>query len=216
MRTAIIRTVLHRGDLLHVGRLDRARRVRDPNSYEGPCLSCAPCIDSSDAWRRIAKLGQSPTWSLRKRGGFTLVDVRRISRAAMGQEMVAAGLLQPKRVWEVSYFDPELNDRLVITVDTRAEAELEADADDDSTIRSRADYSPTPALLSYWRQRHRRASIATGGAYDAAVIAYCDLHAPNVDGVIWRTKLGLHAAPSVALFQRSLRAVRRRKVVVRG
>lgn len=201
----------HRGALYHRGRLDKPAVRMPGSSLEGPCLSCAPTRAASGAWRVIAELGSLPLWTLRRDGGFVLLDARKAPTGEFLRAAVKAGLLDEGVVFRVTSVDAETEEETFTDFATRAEAE--ANMEEGDRLSSRPGYLATSALNAYWlgQRGEHPVPVPVTLAIDAAVVAYADLHAPHVAGVIWRDRLDVArlSAPRVGLFQRTLTQVAR-------
>lgn len=207
---------IHRGALFHRGFLGQPQAAnRFASSYEGPCLSCAPTLEASEAWNEIAKLGGSDLWSLRLKGGFRLIDGHEVLRwrglPALAREL---GLIRPARLYRLTWHDCETGEDCNSVFADAAAAEAEMDDEERAKIESFDGWLATEALHSYWSSRHPGARVGEEGAMEAALTAIADLHMPEVHGVFWDDDFepASLSAPRVAIFQRALNTCRRLKI----
>lgn len=203
--------IVHLAPLFHRGNLDQPAYPSHGDSHEGPCLSCAPDRESSDAWLSIARLGGYPLWTLAKPGGFRLLDMHRVNEKAMATAAVTHGLLTPCEVFRVTWHDSELDARVRSEFATIEEAR--AEVEEGRRLARRKGFAATPALVAYWGSRRGASKISPLTSVDAATVAFADLHCPALDGVLWRERLDVaaYSAPRVALFQRILPSVSRKR-----
>ena len=211
--------VRHPGPLYHRGQMAAGdgSHARS-SSLEGPCLSCAPDLESADAWRSIARLGGLPLWSLSLASGFLLLDFYRVPAQRLFAEAARLGLVEPAVVFRVTSYDSELESKVFSEYATLAEAQAEqGEVDEGRKLQRRASWAPTAALRAYWRSRHAGAEISLVGIRDAAGVALGDLYCPGLDGVLWRERLdpAAFSAPRVGLFQRTLPQVTRLELPAR-
>jgi len=112
--------------LYHVGTMDAAQKNAAFESLEGDGLSVSL---HPEEWREIAELGGSPTWALTKVGNQFL-DFHSLDdgqRAQIRKWGIAEGWLEPAKLWEVSYYDDESEDRRLLVFDNEDEARSEYD-----------------------------------------------------------------------------------------
>jgi hypothetical protein len=112
--------------LYHVGTMDPTQKNAAYESLEGDGLSVSL---HPDEWREIAELGNSPTWALTKAGNQFL-DFHSLSddqRSQIRQWGIAEGWLEPAKLWEISYYDDECEDRRLFVFDNEDEARGELD-----------------------------------------------------------------------------------------
>lgn len=164
-------------EVFHVGDLDPSGRKAE--SYEGSGLSISI---HPDEWARIARLGSPSRWQVTRPDGSPLKfaawhDVPDADRDSLRQWAAEQGWVEERKVYQVSWFDDELDDTMTTDFTDRDDAEAEADAMDvdvetvtvwrattafpEGRIPSNVD--PTDALLAVWVRQQR----------------------PDLDGVWW-------------------------------
>lgn len=182
----------------HLGRFEG--RPNTDRSFEGACLSAShvPC-----AWEKIAKLGGSPLWELRKTGAQFLDyhELGKHRRRAIMRWAEANGLVRRKTMFQTSYYDDELETEMCSLSETYAEAAAEIYDDEDgrrpTPIRS---WETLPLLTE--RYLHRQ---STGyAAVTWAVLAFAEY--AGLDGVWWNDILDPsgYSAPRIGIFRSRL------------
>lgn len=125
--------VLEISKIHHVGTLaleDRGKQFAQ--SHEGCCLSVSRHPES---WRRIARLGDAPTWELTCPNG-AFVEVRAALSnspfaAALGQWGLERGLLSPRQAWKAWFRDEEADTWCFTVHATEQEAREEIEESDE-------------------------------------------------------------------------------------
>lgn len=137
--------------LWHVGTLDPADKRR--GSYEGPCLSVSR---HPAAWREISDgFVSGPCW---KAGGSGIRMLNALSLDTNQKETILAwgverGYAERATLWRITRFDDELDEEVSSTFESRDDAVLELDLDEDDedriaeSIEEVDEHRSTPLLL---------------------------------------------------------------------
>lgn len=204
--------IIEVAELAHVGTLDPLLKgcTHNATSFEGAGLSVSNC---PEAWRQIARLGDQPTWRLRKDGG-KLLDVLKLDadqRALALAWAEKAGLLSPARIAEISYTDAEDGSTRTIQFDADApdaaetiEAVMEMYQDDAPTLKTIRGHKATKALIDRLGYQ-----VPLGLAESLALTVFAeDVLAPElgIDGLWWEETLApeLLSAPRGVIFRGAL------------
>ena len=172
--------------LWHWGSLDASQKFERGPSYEGNLFSMSAC---PEAWRKICKFGGKQLHIKSDRS--TLLDMNAITNSkskaaiALKQEIsdwgIAQGLLEEKTIFQVSWYDDELDEELILEFQTRSEAELEVDEDDERSLIETKTLIGTSSLLA----RHGFKDLEIIGV-EYAVIEWAQAKFAGVlDGVYW-------------------------------
>jgi hypothetical protein len=137
--------------LWHVGTLDPADKKR--GSYEGPCLSVSR---HQAAWREISDgFVSGPCW---KADGSGIRMLNALSLDTNQKETILAwgverGYAERATLWRITRFDDELDEEVSSTFESRDDAVLELDLDEDDedriaeSIEEVDEHRSTPLLL---------------------------------------------------------------------
>ena len=148
--------------VFHIGSLEVAQKGKTHNriSQEGNGLSVSL---NPAAWRRIARLGGQPTWSLVAENAerALFLDVLALTPAHWSAVMcwaVRTGLVEPSTVLEVSWIDGETDERVQMQFDAsdpksarRAQEEFENCSEDENSeplLQALEGFRATPALVA--------------------------------------------------------------------
>lgn len=172
-------------EVFHVGFLEGPPARKAHGSQEGALL---PVSRYPDAWRRIARLGDAPTWTLRRRDGHpgAFVDYLALGaeqREALTRAAIREGLVVATRAWRVArYFEEYDGEPTYFVFASREEAEAEA-VDDDAAVEEIASFVGTPALA-------RRVGFVpdVGHAEEHAHVEVLRTLPLDVDGVWWNER----------------------------
>lgn len=146
---------IHHALLFHVGTFDPAQKSKTHNatSLEGNGLSVS---FHPEAWREIARLGDEPTWILRRDESQAFLDVRSLADTHWKLAMhwaVAEQLAMPAQIIEVSWYDDEANARSTMVFDGEslkdreaAQAEFELCEGGRPKLHQRTSFKTTPEL----------------------------------------------------------------------
>lgn len=184
----------------HVGTLNPSDKRR--GSQEGAGLSIS---QHPDAWREIAR-GQvhGHDWIVRSAVGGKFLDIHRLSdthQAIIRAWAIDNGLATPAPLFEVSYFDDELDDDVKFTVINREDAEAEAE-EVDGEIAEIDGLLATKALQTYSHGPCEPAMVK-----DMIATAFAD-RALDLNGCWWSDILDpiRLSAPRGVIFERRLSA----------
>jgi hypothetical protein len=198
--------IVYFDDAYHIGTLDD-RPDAKRHSFEGACLSTS---HEPGAWSRIARIG-GPLWRLHKPGArfLDIHAIGRTRRRALLRYAVEIGLLQRVLLWRVAYFDDEMDDTLVSTYRTYAQAAAEA-PESTRPVPQRS-YETTALLTTRFGHRPQRGFLAE----DWALLAIAEIH--GLDGAWWNDDLDVsrYSAPRVGIFSRVLPTFARRHIAWR-
>lgn len=115
---------IEKSKVFHVGTLVAADKGRRGLSCEGTGLSVS---ENPRAWVKIARLGGLPTWELcLQKASF--VDAHQLSKEeheALARWGVEVGWVSRSALWEVTFFDYELDRRCSMTFSSEAAAREE-------------------------------------------------------------------------------------------
>ncbi|MFC5505360.1 hypothetical protein [Bosea massiliensis] len=182
----------------HVGTLNPSDKRR--GSQEGAGLSIS---QHPEAWRQIARgLVHGDDWVVRSTSGATFLDVYKLSdahKAIIREWALGEGLATSSPIFEVSYYDDELEDDLRFTATNRAEAEAEAEeVDGEVTVIDGLLATEALQALSF-------GPCEPIMVMDMVAIAYADL-VLELDGAWWSDRLDpiRLSAPRGVIFKRRL------------
>lgn len=184
----------------HVGTLNRSDKRR--GSQEGAGLSIS---QHPDAWRQIARGHvHGDDWIVRSAVGGKFLDIHKLSdaqHAIIRAWAIENGLATPARLFEVSYYDDELEDDLKFTVTSRDAAEAEAE-EVDGAITEIDGLLATAALKTCSHGPCEPAMVQ-----DMIATAFAD-QALDLDGCWWSDTLDpiRLSAPRGVIFERRLGA----------
>lgn len=177
-------------EVFHLGTLDPARRGQRFNgSYEGHGLSVS--LDPS-AWRRIAKLGGEPLWSLRKEDGCFL-DAHSLDeeqRQQITQWALGSGYAIEVECWQVVYYDSELDSELAFLLGSAEEAVVEAEGLSEAYLRT----EQVRTLRGTERFVQETGLPAEHGQFDQLLSLYVAQES-DLDGVWWQDEESFWSAP---------------------
>ncbi len=168
--------------LYHVGTMDAAQKNAAFESLEGDGLSVSL---HPEEWREIAELGNSPTWVLTKAGNQFL-DFHSLDddqRAQIREWGIAEGWLEPARLWEVSYYDDECEDRRLFVFDNEGEARDEYDGCDPESEPQLVEKDGAVAT-SKLSERVAMKRIDPSLGEELAVVVFAE-DVAGLDGVWW-------------------------------
>lgn len=195
--------------LIHVGSLNEADRAANHgDSYEGHSLSVSR---DPEEWERIARLGGNPWWALRNRdakflNAHALTDAQ---REQVVDWAVENGYAERVEVYEVAWWDDELEQESCTWFESIAEARDEAEALEipEDEITTRKSHKETQAFLE-------RISASRGilGDLDRLLMLYVDEMLPELDGVWFEDDYGWLSAPRGGILPSRLDRWQRRKI----
>lgn len=176
-----------------------------PESLEGVGLSVSihPL-----AWQQIAKLGGAYLHRLSRRDGNPGRFVQfssALERRALAWG-VQHGYLTATQVYRVAFYDSELDEERFFDVETREEAQQEAD--DNANIKPVKSVAATPKLLAVWLRhfpRHRGPLDAVLAKIQALNL-YVAATQPSRDGIWWDERLdpAAYSAPRGVILPHAL------------
>lgn len=173
-------------------------------SYEGRGVSVSEC---PEAWRKIAQLGDAPVWKLTKPENKFLDWLGLTAQEKENAFAWAgnAGLLTRATIWEVSWFDDELDERVSFSMLTESEAD--AEMDEDRVKSSYEGWAPTLALATF--TGYSLGALPLGYVRDSVAVAYAT-HL-GLDGVFWneRLKVSTFSAPRAVIVLEQLESWRK-------
>jgi hypothetical protein len=176
--------------LYHLGTLNPADKGIRGNSYEGVGLSVSL---HPDAWLRIAKLGGTPRWELRKANGRFL-DLHRLSPSRLDSVRrwgLQEGYLELQPAWQVSWVDDEDGCRRTVQYDRQDRA-----ADEFEDIRETG-HGATLCPVQTERASARlvaRCGFDPGGLNDLTIaVTFFAEDVLSLDGVWWDDLLDVAA-----------------------
>ncbi len=123
--------------LHHVGTFDREQKATTHNrcSLEGNGLSVSK---HPEEWRKIARLGDCPTWSIQARKSpIVLIDAHAMTEQQWGCVTAwahACGLIEPTRVIRVSWMDDEMGDVCQFEFDLKQPGKTEKDIENEARL----------------------------------------------------------------------------------
>lgn len=176
--------------LFHIGTLDAADKGSHfRSSYEGHGLSVSR---DPEEWERIAKLGGLPWWELR-RDGNVFLDAHRISkvlRSEIERWAIRSDYAVRERVWQVIYYDSELEAELAFLCTSRSAAleEQEALGDLDARIEPHTTLKGTPRFCE------QTGLPVDLGQFDQLLVLWVEQET-DLDGVWWEDDYGYLSAP---------------------
>lgn len=113
-------------NLFHVGTMNPADKWIRGLSHEGAGISVSSV---PEVWRSLARLGDCPLWRCEKRG-HQFLDAHSMQPEEKSHVYIWARdekFVEPVPLWELTYFDDELNAPVHSLYPTKAEALSEAD-----------------------------------------------------------------------------------------
>lgn len=173
--------VLSLPEVFHVGSMDAADKGCRGPSYEGHGLSVSL---HPDAWIHIARLGGHPTWTLTC-GTGAFLDVHAlddVTRTTILDWGVRSGWLERVVVFDVSWFDDELDTDVYSSFLSREDAAAEADALEVEEVTSRDTVAATELLAA------RTGTSDLASAPDMAVVVFVT-DMTGLDGAWWNDTL---------------------------
>lgn len=125
-----MKTKTFKRPLFHLGTLDANNKGERGASHEGNGLSVSEC---PDAWRRIAKLGGLPTWTLQKPGNqfLHLHKLTTADRQTILDYALDNGWAALQSVWVATTYDSEQDCALEAYYPTEQDARDEVCEEDD-------------------------------------------------------------------------------------
>ncbi|WP_274644566.1 hypothetical protein [Pseudomonas serbica] len=179
--------VIKVASLWHWGSLDASHKFERGTSYEGNLFSMSAC---PEAWQRISKFGGKKLHL--KADSTTLLDLYSIldpmtsTAEALKQEItewgIAQGLLEPRTIFSLSWYDDEMDGVQSYSYKTREDAEAEMEEGDDKTLSQACIQVGTSELLA--RHGFRPHDII---GVEFAIIEWAKEKFPEViSGVYWR------------------------------
>jgi len=177
--------------VLHVGTLcpsDRGRQFRE--SFEGRCLSVSR---HPEAWRSIARLGDAPTWQLRRNDAMTgvFLDTRAAAAspdhlATLAAWAVPAQLAEPKTLWRCWRQDLE-DDSWVYSLHTSRDDAINELEDPEAHGPDGRPCVEESQVLAGTEALSERVGVALGArdATDFLFMAWVDDTRPDIDGLWW-------------------------------
>lgn len=175
-------------EVFHVGQMNPEMKGAGPNktSLEGNGLSVSL---HPEAWKRIARLGGNPTWSLKPSSGQGLfLDVLALSEAqreSIGHWGIANGLCAPKDCWEVVWTTDELDEegpgQHCMVYEDEAQAILHKESAGDASISAAVRLAPSAKLIERIGFKP-----GLGLTWDMVMTAFVEDH-------LW-AELGVHGA----------------------
>lgn len=190
--------------LYHVGRWDPLLKNKRGLSYEGRGVSVS---EFPEAWRKIARLGNAPVWVLTKPENKFLdwLGLTAQEKEAASIWAAEAGLLTRATIWEVSWFDDELDEKVALAMLTEQEADAEMD---EGRVKSSYEgWAPTLALAIF--SGYSLGALPLGYVQDSVAVAYAT-HL-GLDGVFWDERLNVSAysAPRAVIVLEQLESWRK-------
>lgn len=187
--------LLATAEVFHFGTLDPAQQPVAHGSLEGHCLSVSHC---PEAWRRIARLGGTQLFSLRKPGA-RFVDVLKVYRTATLRKRIEVwaieqGLAEWKtlyRAW-VQVEDASWAFMLAATPEQAlAECSWDAEATQEEVEGPNGPgtaIEPVTVLAGTAKlaRRVRHYDLTVRDAFDYAMLCWIEDCLPDVDGAWWR------------------------------
>lgn len=209
--------------LFHVGHLQGRERSEKLPSFEGLCLSVS---EQPAAWRRIARLGDAPTWRLERDGALFADVYASLRKATLAEELqawgVAQGLVTEVSQWEAWWEDAEEGVWKYTLHETEEEARDNLDEPDERDHLGRPVVRPRAGLLNTALLRQRtgcpeRFPHALQFVLMAALLELNQSQAPGhkvVEGLFWNDELDVsaHSAPRAGIFEDRLPLWERRVV----
>lgn len=190
---------IQKAKVYHFGNLEI--KNQNPSSYEGPCLSCAPNLESLDAWLQIAKLKGPHTYQII--GNLSLLKLPNKNNLHTIEGLAyQKGLIEPKTAYRVYDTDEDGNKTYSEYFNKEAAEKEHEFLENGIPIQPFASYEASEMLKAYWTNK-KLCPLQTKAAM---IIATCDLFLPHIDGIYYNEILdiGNLSAPRIALFQRTL------------
>lgn len=188
--------------LWHVGALDHPAPTKRSCLYASRGLFVSECPTE---WAQIAKLG-GRYWRVRRRDGGRgrFVDWLALTDELRDQVVATAvedGLLEPTTLHQVSRWDDEWDQELLMTFDDYDDALLEAE-DDETCVEAIPGYAAGEALLPIWRTFFRGDLPESASAVAIACETVIERIA-GFDGIWWDEDLDVsrYSAPQGVIFQ---------------
>lgn len=167
--------------VFHVGSMDASQKR--PGSYEGSGLSVSL---HPDEWRMIARGGVGgSTWTLTNPNG-SFLDFHKINKSTR-RSIIEWGLqqkfVQSVELYQVSWYDDELEDTMTATFDNLDDAEAEAEMMEVEVEVLSNGITGTPKL-----NKAVGFSVDPSLAFDMLVTVWVD-NTTQLDGVWWNDRL---------------------------
>lgn len=175
--------IIQRSRVLHVGSLDRSHKAS--NSHEGSGLSVSL---HPQLWRRIARLGDAPTYELSRRKARFINAYSAFQDTDLMDHIwawaITHGYVLYGERFQVRYHDSEYEETRLLRCDSREEAEAEAEAVD-GTVLVTSGYLPTTAMAQ--RAGHTRLPLVF--VNDFALAFWAEDCYPQISGLWWNDEL---------------------------
>lgn len=166
--------------IYHLGSLDSSKK--SDLSYEGHTISASTC---PEAWEKIAKLGGEPCYQLKKQGALFLDVESLLNNTSLEKRLLKFGkdhgLIELRDVYEISWFDDEMEDTMCFRCLSSEEAFNEMD--EDRSMKKLSEWVETQALIDKTKQNR---SVSASNPRQLLAIAYAEFLSDEgypVDGV---------------------------------
>lgn len=138
--------------IYHLGSLDSSKR--SALSYEGHTLSASTC---PEAWEKIARLGGNPCHKLEKKGALFLDVESLLNNTALEKRLLKFGkdngFIELRNIYEISWYDEEMEDTMSFRCLSSEEAFNEMD--EDRSMKELSEWIETPLLLERTSQSRK-------------------------------------------------------------
>ena len=177
-------------ELIHVGKLD-GELPRNQTSHEGALLSAS---EYPEEWVEIAKLGESPWWTIQGTKGLRLIEI--IGNDKTWEKVLwwalSWGIIETKSLWKTPVSSNEEDAILYALCHSLEEARESHDLELGDTQETTA-LVPAPNLWAYWNQRAETEATNPHPSFTRPAVAMLLVEGGAHTG--WTTKapvLGLH------------------------
>jgi len=135
--------IIHIPDVFHTGEMDISKKSQ--HSHEATALSVTT-EEYIEDWQKIARIAGKVQHLHKDDGKF--IDFHKISDMSQIYNWgIEEGYLEPSDIYEVSYYDDEMEDEMTMSFRSREEAELEAH-DYGEEIKVKKSFVPTEKMQS--------------------------------------------------------------------
>lgn len=174
-------------NVYHIGTMNHQDKTK--NSLEGAGLSIS---NEPEAWCKIARLGGHDTFELIKSNNqfLNIHELSDAQRTVILNYGVENGLISPAKLFEVSYFDDEMDDTVFSIYESYQEAQIEAE-----------ELDIEPVAIDGHIATETLKHLVNGDAHPLLVFdLLCTIYAVdvlNIDGVWWNDILDVfcYSAP---------------------